>query len=97
MTASFRLSPRAKRDLDEIWDYTEANWGFTQAEAYLRQIERSVLAIAADPRLGRSCDEIREGYRKYLTGSHVIFYRIVARHIEIVRILHQSRDFERHM
>lgn len=32
------LSPRAQRDLDEIWNYTEAHWGTEQAETYTRQL-----------------------------------------------------------
>jgi plasmid stabilization system protein ParE len=30
------LWPRARQDLDEIWDYTGATWGPEQAEAYTR-------------------------------------------------------------
>jgi toxin ParE1/3/4 len=97
MTAGLRLKPRAKRDLDEIWDYTVAHWGETQAEVYFRQIQRSLSRLAADPRLGRLCDAIRAGYRKYPVGSHVVFYRALPTFTEVVRILHQSRDFERHL
>jgi toxin ParE1/3/4 len=52
--------------------------------------------LAADPRLGRTCDEVRPGYRKYPVGSHVVFYRIARGGIDVARILHQRMDFERH-
>jgi toxin ParE1/3/4 len=91
------LKPRAHRDLEEIWEYTEATWSAAQAEAYVRQIQRACDIIAANPRVGRACDEVRAGYRKYRAGSHFLFYRTVADNIEIVRILHQSRDFDRHL
>ena len=53
-------------------------------------------ALAADPRLGRSCDQIRAGYFKYSAGSHVIFDRLADVGIDVVRILHQSMDIDRH-
>ena len=36
--SGYVLSPRAKADLDDIWDYTERNWGTEQAKAYIRLI-----------------------------------------------------------
>jgi toxin ParE1/3/4 len=91
------LRPRAQRDIEQIWEYTAATWGVEQAEITIRQIQHSVQTLAADPRRGRACDHIRAGYRKYPVGSHVVFYRIGDTGIEVVRILHQSMDFERHL
>jgi toxin ParE1/3/4 len=93
----FRLSPRAQADIDEIWEYTESRWGIDQAEAYLRQIEAAIRFITADPQRGRSCDELRTGYRKHAVGEHIIFYRTLSDDIDIVRILHRRMDFERHL
>jgi toxin ParE1/3/4 len=91
------LKPRAQRDLDEIWEYSAATWGLDQAEVYIRQIQRSLENLADDPRLGRTCDDIRVGYRKHRTGSHFIFYRIGDGVIDVVRILHQQMDFNQHL
>ena len=45
--------------------------------------------------MGRTCDEIKTGYFKFPTGSHVIYYRSkTEKQIEIVRILHESMDVE---
>lgn len=92
----YTLSPRAQSDLEEIWDYTAARWSVDQAEIYVCQIKAAVEA-AADPRRGRACDEVRAGYRKYPAGTHVLFYRTMANGVDIVRILHQRMDFERHL
>ena len=49
--------------------------------------------LAADPMKGRDCSAIREGYRKYEAGKHIIFYRKIENgFIEIVRILHGRMD-----
>jgi toxin ParE1/3/4 len=91
------LSPRAQRDIDEIWDYSASIWGVQQAEVYVRQIRRAVEIVAEDPYRGRSCDNIRAGYRKYPAGSHFVFYRVVEGGIDVVRILHQRMDFDQHL
>ena len=91
------LSPRAQADLDEIWNYTAEHWNEEQADRYILEIRRAIEIVARDSRRGRSCDQIRPGYRQYLAGSHILFFRTVAGEIDIVRILNQSMDFERHL
>jgi toxin ParE1/3/4 len=93
----FVVSPRAQADIDDIWEYTVGRWGTRQAETYLRLIKEAVEAVATDPRAGRTCDDVRPGYRKYLVGSHVLFYRVTATAVVVVRILHQRVDVERHL
>lgn len=95
--ARFILSPRAQADVGEIWAYTVERWGAEQAELYVRQLGSAVEAIAQDPQRGRPCDEIREGYRRYPSGSHVVFCRITTKEVVVVRILHQRMDFNRHV
>jgi toxin ParE1/3/4 len=95
MTGHFILRPRALRDLEDIWDYTIANWGARQAESYVRQVNEAFEALAENPNLGRSCEQIRVGYRKYLVGFHVVFYREVGDVVEVVRILHGRMDVNR--
>ena len=97
MTARYVLSPRAKADLEEIWDYSAAQWGEDRSERYIREVWRAIKQVAKKPRRGQSCDEIRAGYFKYAVGSHCLFYRLVPNGIDVVRILHQRMDFERHL
>jgi toxin ParE1/3/4 len=96
MTGRYTLAPRAQGDLDEIWNYTVRRWGIHQAEFYARQIGRDIEAVAAQPSMGRACPDIRAGYYRYPTGSHVLFYRLIAGGIDVVRILHERMDFGRH-
>jgi toxin ParE1/3/4 len=91
------LRPRAQRDIEEIWDYSAQNWGVDQAETYIRRIQLAVTRLADDPRLGRKCDDIRAGYRKYRAGSHFVFYLSTGDGIDVVRILHESMDFQQHL
>ena len=71
-------------------------WTVHQAEVYIRQIQQCIETVAARPSLGRRCDDIRPGYFVYRAGSHLLFYRINDVGIDIVRILHQKMDPQRH-
>jgi len=97
MTRRYVLSPRAQLDLDEIWDYTARRWGIEQAEAYIRQLWQDIEAVAANPASGRACPEVKAGYYKFRSGSHILFFRLTKRGIDVVRILHGQMDFEKHL
>jgi hypothetical protein len=62
----------------------------------MRQIGRDIITISAQPTMGRAFPDIRAGYYKYPTGSHVLFYRVIEGGIDVVRILRERKDFGRH-
>jgi toxin ParE1/3/4 len=96
----YLLTPAAQADLERIWDYTHDHdrWGVDQAEEYLRELQRAVERAAANPLIGRACDEVRPGYRKLAAGSHTLFYRLTTEGvIDVVRVLHQRMDIDRHL
>ena len=94
----YLLSPAAQADLGQIWDYTRDRWGVDQAEEYLRELQRAIERAAANPRIGRACDEIRPGYPKLAAWSHILFYRVSAEGIiDVVRVLHERMDVDRHL
>jgi toxin ParE1/3/4 len=97
MTGRFVLSPRAQTDLDDIWDHTAERWGLDQAETYTRDLWQRIKDVAVHPAMGQECSDIRKGYHKISCGSHVLFYRLTAEGIDVVRVLHERMDFERHI
>jgi len=92
-----RLSPAARSDLDEIWTYSVEHWGVDRADRYIRDLIGAVEQIASGKRRGRACDDIRPGYFRCACQSHVIFYKLTAATVDIVRILHQRMDFTRRL
>ena len=94
---SYTLSPAAQSDLESIWDYTVSHWGVAQAEDYTRKIQAACEALSEGRMVSRSAEDIRAGYRKAAVGSHMMFFRMQSGVMEIVRILHQSMDVERHL
>jgi toxin ParE1/3/4 len=95
--AEYRLSPRAQRDLEIIFDYTAGQWGVAQALRYLEIIETACADLAEAPHRAQACDTIRPGYRRRGVAQHVIYFRPTAYGIAIVRILHQRMDAGRHL
>ena len=85
--AGYALSPAARADIGEIWDYTVRHWGEAQAERYTRNIRDACEALGDGTLSGRSAEDIRAGYRRTAVGSHVMFYRVHADVVEIIRIL----------
>ena len=95
---SYVLSPRARRDLSDIWDYSAERWGVAQADRYVRLIISACEDIAAGRVKGHSAEAIRTGYLRHSIGSHVVFFKMRRRSgIEVVRILHQRMDVGRHL
>ena len=91
------LTPKAKSDLDGIWDYSVRNWGVMRAEKYIRDI----WAVLENQAEQASCEDteahVRAGYSKKRIESHVLFFKSDDVKIDVIRILHQSMDFERHL
>lgn len=90
----FALTNRAVADLKSIAVYTQRNWGTKQRNEYVLALDAAFRRIAESPALGLPCDEISAGYRKYLQGSHLIFYKheTTTERVLIVRVLHQRMD-----
>ncbi len=93
-----RYAPAALADLDDIWTYTLRTWGEAQAKRYVREIAAACTAAAAGQRPSQVIDEIRSGYRKVLVNAHVVFFRAGEDgDAEVIRILHQRMDVDRHL
>ncbi|MEE8394112.1 MAG: type II toxin-antitoxin system RelE/ParE family toxin [Rhodospirillales bacterium] len=87
-----RLSPKAKADLADIWDYSKEEWGEDRAGRYLDGLGDRMIWLAAHTSLWKPRDDLAEELFSYPQESHVIYFREVAGAIEIVRILHQRMD-----
>ena len=93
----YRLSPKAQRDLDGIFDHTVKRWGLQQALLYTDQIEAACTRVAETPHHSQDCAIIRPGYRRKNVEQHAIYFRQTDYGVAIVRILHQKMDAPRHL
>jgi toxin ParE1/3/4 len=94
--ATIRFTRRAESDLHGIGDHTHRTWGVAQASRYFGELEICCQSVASNPSLGRLCEYIRPGLRRFEHGMHVVFYRESPGGILISRILHQSMLPEKH-
>lgn len=90
----YRFTARALLDLDAIADYSLAAWGERQTTKYLTELDQRFRWLAQNPHVGRARDDVREGYRSYPHGKHVIFYVIIGADIAIIGVPHGAMDIE---
>jgi toxin ParE1/3/4 len=88
---TFRYSPLAESDLDDISAWSLKRFGFDQTEAYLLGIEQACVEIARIPLRARLHRGRRQGVRRVEHGSHVIFYSVEEDYVVIGRILHKHQ------
>ena len=92
-----KLSRKAETDLSEIADYTIGEFGVMQARQYRDSFQGCFNSLRENPLLGRSARELAAGLRLIRQQAHIIFYLHTQDQILIVRVLHHSMDFERHL
>lgn len=85
------MAPTARRDMDEIWQFTCTQWSVEQADAYHAVIGDTLAGIASGSLPGRPVNDSRTIF-KYPAGSHMIYYRITAKSLTALRVLHKSMD-----
>lgn len=112
--ASVRLSPQAEADLDEMLEWSEAQFGHGAALRYAELVIQAVRDLGADAeRPGtKQRPELPQGvYTYHLASSrehvgvasrvktprHFLLYRFTADRVEVLRILHDSRDLAQHL
>lgn len=95
--AKYTLSRKAEADLTAIADFTLETFGIEQTRLYYNGLVNAFNRIADHPEIGTSFAHIKPNTRRWIHGSHVIYYRTDAASIFIRRILHQSQDPLRHL
>lgn len=91
MTRRYRLAKQLLAEMEDIWLHIAQD----SPPAADRQIEafyERFLAIARHPRSGRPRPDLGPGLRSALVGSYVVIYRLKGNRIEIVHVIHGSRD-----
>ena len=90
---SFSLRPKAVSDLEAIADAISSAHP-RAADQSLDDIYRKLQLLGESPEMGPSRDDIRPGMRIVPAGNYLIFYRLIGRDAEVVRVLHGARDLK---
>ncbi|MEH2489565.1 type II toxin-antitoxin system RelE/ParE family toxin [Bradyrhizobium sp. AZCC 2230] len=101
-----RLGAAAEVDFANILKWTTENFGPRQARVYRDILVQAIGELANGPEVAgsKTRDEIAPGLRtlhivrRGRRGSHFLMYRVAPEStIEIVRILHDRMDLQRHI
>lgn len=101
-----RLGAAAELDFANILKWTTENFGARQSRVHRDTLVQTIGELAGSPDVAgsRTRDEIMPGLRTLHVarhgrrGSYFLMYRIARRGtIEIVRILHDRMDLQRHL
>lgn len=95
--AEYRLTPKAREDMEAVWLYSLAAWGPPQTDRYVDDLTAAFELLADNPKAGTTCQNIRTGYRKYAVIRHVIYYRKTSYGIEVIRVLHDRMLASKHL
>ena len=98
MCLAFDILPEAEEDIVSCGDYLaernlSAAWRFADA------IDETIQMLCKNPEFGEQLQADPTGTIRYRTivkyRSYLIFYRRVDSVLEVVRIIHGARDYER--
>ena len=85
--------PLAELDLLDIWDYIAAD-SPDRADDFLDRIESKLMTLAQNSGLGRKRPELLPDLRSFPIDNYVVFYQQIDGGIDVIRLLHGSRDIE---
>ncbi|MFT5877802.1 MAG: toxin ParE1/3/4 [Dokdonia sp.] len=85
--AKYKLTNEAKNDLIRIHHYGVNKFGMTQADKYFNSFFQSFDSIAQRPFSYESVDFIKPGFRRCVSGSDSIYFKVNGDTVEIISII----------
>ncbi|KGL63604.1 type II toxin-antitoxin system RelE/ParE family toxin [Polaribacter sp. Hel1_85] len=85
--ATYKLSNLAKENLIRIHKYGIENFGMIQADKYFDSFFKNFDIIAENPFYFESVDYIKHGYRRCVSGSDSIYFKVNNNIVEIMAII----------
>jgi len=91
-----KFTDSAKRDLEDITEYTVKLWGKQQTLKYLDEIQNKTIALSQNPNIGVQQNHIYPALLSFPIKKHVIYYLKQKEGIIIIRILHSHMRYKLH-
>lgn len=85
------VSPEAEQDMIDIWLHIAEDQP-VNADHFLEHLEDKAHKLAEFKDLGADRRELAPGIRSFPVDRYVLYYRVNEYGIELVRVLHGSRD-----
>ncbi|ELS00081.1 type II toxin-antitoxin system RelE/ParE family toxin [Gloeocapsa sp. PCC 73106] len=87
-----KLTLQAEEEFLEIYLYGKENWGKERAELFIIALYERFRLLCNNPEIGRKRDEFYPGCRSWIFENYVIFYQIKDTELEIIGVIHGSKD-----
>lgn len=87
-------SSLARKDFSEIFQYIAGETSVEQAQKFLRLLDGKCQLLAKFPEMGRARHEFLINLRSFPVKNYLIFYLPIDDGIEILRVLHATRDIK---
>ena len=89
--ANLTISPEAEQDLIDIWLYIAEDQP-VNADHFLGRLEEHGQKLAEFAGMGVDRFELAPNLKSFPVERYILFYRPTETGIELVRVLHRSRD-----
>ncbi|WP_339880438.1 type II toxin-antitoxin system RelE/ParE family toxin [uncultured Algoriphagus sp.] len=94
---AYKLSARCDEDIANIYEFGIEHFGLKQAKEYIFGLHESFESIAMQNFMGLDASELTPELRRLTFKSHMIFYYTTDYGAFIIRVLHQSMDYQRQL
>ncbi len=91
--AHYQLTTKAEEDLREIGRYIASD-NLRAATKLLDAFEQHFVLLVENKHFGRARPDIRPDMRYSVVKNYLVFYRSITDGIEVVRVLHSSRNIQ---
>lgn len=92
--AQILFTPLATEDLREIWVYLAEKANNQTANKFLSEVRKKCEIVAEFPEIGRVRHEFLVNLRSFPFKNYILFYMPLDDGIEVLRIVHSSRDIK---
>jgi len=93
MTRRLVLSPAAEGDFHTILGYIARDKPGA-AKDFVSKLRARCALLVSHPLVGEDCSALRPKMRRIAYAGYVMFFRVDEDVVEIVRVIHGSRDWE---
>ncbi|MFM2124435.1 MAG: hypothetical protein RL328_886 [Acidobacteriota bacterium] len=83
--------PQAAVDILDIWDFI-AEDSMVEADCWVDRLNEKLTLWSTQPLIGRARPELAPELRSMPFGRYVVFFLPLPDGIDVVRVLHSSRD-----
>ena len=93
----YKLSKESETDIASIYEHGIEKFGILQAQDYILGMHDFFQTLSDNPHIGRDASEFSPSLKRFTYKSHMVFYLNSDTGILIIRTLHHTMDYQRHL